>query len=314
MATRVALITPPLDSSGGIGRLMSYVVATMPAEDVEIRLLDTRGRSRHPAASIFPLARAWLTLLALGLIRRVDVAHINLSSHGSSVRKPAMSWTCRLLRIPTVLHLHASEYPTFFEDLPRPAKSFLRSTFTSADVVVVLGQRWRDYVCRELGVAAERVTVLPNAAPGPDAVSALSREAKPLRILFLGRLGRRKGVPEILRALADARVRRESWTATLAGDGDVALYREEARALELGDRVTFSGWIDSDETRRLLAEGDLLVLPSLAEGLPMAVVEAFAYGVPVVSTSVGALPDILEDWRQRPTRAAGGQYSSWPMR
>jgi glycosyltransferase involved in cell wall biosynthesis len=294
MATRVALITPPLESSGGIGRLMSYVVATMSAEDVAIRVLDPRGSSLRPILSIFPLARAWLQLVSLGLTRGVDVAHINVSSHGSSIRKPVMLWTCRLFHIPVVLHLHASEYPEFFDSLPQPAKAFLRRTFSRADLVLVLGSRWKDFVCHELHVPAEKVVVLLNASPGPSTIRTLkTRGSEPLKILFLGRLGKRKGVPEILQALNDVRVRHKPWIATLAGDGDIALYSAEAERLGLDDRVVFPGWVDTDEAQQLLAESDLLLLPSRAEGLPMSVIEAFAYGVPVVGTPVGAIPDIL---------------------
>jgi glycosyltransferase involved in cell wall biosynthesis len=296
MAIRVALITPPLDSSGGIGRLMSYVAKTIPADDVAITLLDPRGRSQRPILSIFPLVGTWMELIMLGLTRRVDVAHINMSSHGSSIRKPVLLWTCKLLRIPVVLHLHASEYPEFFEPLPRVAKTLLRRTFSSATLVLVLGSTWRDYVHRELGVPTDRVVVLLNGAPGPARtnVPQARRPDDPLRIVFLGRLGRRKGVPELLQALADSRVREKPWLATFAGDGDVDFYRDEARGLGLEDRVRFEGWLDTPAAHELLLKSDLLVLPSHAEGLPMSIIEAFAHGVPVVSTPVGSIPDVLE--------------------
>jgi glycosyltransferase involved in cell wall biosynthesis len=295
MALRVALITPPLDSSGGIGRLMSYVLGSLPDDRIAVRLLDPRGRSRRPALSIFPLARAWLALLLLGLARRVDVAHINLSSHGSSIRKPVMLWTCRLLRIPAILHLHASEYERFYATLPRPVKALLRRTFASADAVLVLGEHYRRYVCEELGVPPRKVRTLLNGCPGPrTAGDPAPRGSDPLRILFLGRLGTRKGVPQALAALADARISRERWVAALAGDGEVALYRDQARSLGIDDRVSFPGWVDAGQASRLLRESHLLLLPSHAEGLPMSVIEAFAHGVPVVSTPVGAISDIVE--------------------
>ncbi len=297
MPTRVALITPPLDSSGGIGRLMTYVVTSMSADDIVIRVLDPRGHSKRPILSVFALIRAWIELLLMALSGRVDIAHINVSSHGSSIRKPVMLWTCRLFRIPTILHLHASEYPEFFTPLPHIAKRFLRHTFSSADVVLVLGFAWRDYVCAELQVPAQKVRVLLNAAPGPMSREPLQpRGLHPLRILFLGRLGARKGVPDLLRALADPRFRGESWTVTLAGDGDVESYRTEADGLGIADRVTFSGWVDAGETRQMLIDSHLLVLPSHAEGLPMSLIEAFAHSVPVVTTPVGSIPDIVESY------------------
>lgn len=295
MATRVALITPPLESSGGIGRLMSYVVEATSTEEITIRLLDPRGKSRRPLLSVVPLARAWLELVALGLTRRVDVAHINMSSHGSSIRKPLMLWTSRLCRVPVVLHLHASEYPEFFARLPRFPKALLRCTFSNADLVLVLGHRWRDFVCRELRVPADKVAILLNASPGPPVMPVpRARGSRPLKVLFLGRLGSRKGLPEILQALADPRLCGQPWQATLVGDGDIERYRSRADQLGLGDCVTFIGWVNAAEAHQLLGESDLLLLPSRAEGLPMSVVEAFAHGVPVISTPVGAIPDILE--------------------
>jgi glycosyltransferase involved in cell wall biosynthesis len=277
--------------------MMSYALAAMSAEEISVTLIDPRGQTSRPALSIFPLTRAWIELMFLGLAHRVDVAHINISSHGSSIRKPALLWTCRLLGIPVVLHLHASEYPEFFDSLPRFAKALLRRTFSSATRVLVLGATWKDYVCRELHVPEDKVTVLLNASPGPRSHTSSERGAESLRILFLGRLGARKGLPEILAALADHRVSSEPWAATLAGDGDVALYRREVDRLGLSDRVTLTGWVSSADAEQLLAESHLLLLPSHAEGLPMSIIEAFAHGVPVVSTPVGAIPDIVEPGR-----------------
>jgi glycosyltransferase involved in cell wall biosynthesis len=296
VAKRIALITPPLDSSGGIGRLMSYVLSTLSDAEIEITQLDPRGHSPYPLLSVFPLARAWAMLVLLGLTRRIDLAHINISSHGSSIRKPFLFWTCRLFRIPAVIHLHASEYQKFFASLPRWARAILARTFASADAVIVLGEHYRCFVCRELRVPPCKVEVILNGSPGPFTVPRTKpRGTDPLRLLFLGRLGLRKGVPEALAALADSRLRAEPWLASFAGDGDVEHYERRATELGLRDRVTFYGWVDPTRATELLSESHLLLLPSRAEGLPMAVIEAFAHGVPAVSTPVGAIPDVLED-------------------
>jgi glycosyltransferase involved in cell wall biosynthesis len=276
---------------------MSYVLTRLPAGEVKVSVMDPRGRSQHPALSVFPLVRAWFWLVMLALRSRVDVAHINISSHGSSIRKPILLWTCRLFRIPVVLHLHASEYAQFFGALPGPLKAILRRTFASADAVVVLGSQYRDYVCNELEVPSTNVKVILNGAPAPSRPPTLRmrRPEDPLRILFLGRIGTRKGVPEALAALAHPRLRAESWIAAFAGDGEIERYRAQAGDLGIDDRVTFPGWVDTACTESLLAESDLLLLPTHAEGLPMSVLEAFGHGVPVISTPVGAIPDVVED-------------------
>ncbi|SDF23268.1 Glycosyltransferase involved in cell wall bisynthesis [Blastococcus fimeti] len=292
---RVALVGPPLSASGGIGRVMSYVLAGLRPGDVDVEVLDTRGTSTHPVRSLLPLLRSCARLLLLGFRRGVDVVHVNISSHGSALRKGLVVRTCRLAGLPVVLHLHASSFPEFYAPLPALAQRWVRRTFDLAVRVVVLSETWRDYVQEELGVRPELVTVLPNAAPGSAVPAPARRPGEELRFLFLGRLGPRKGAPELLDALADPRLGRHAWRATLAGDGDVATYRARAADHGLTGRTAFPGWIAPDAVDGLLADAHVLVLPSHAEGMPMSVLEAFAAGVPVVCTPVGGLAEVVVD-------------------
>jgi glycosyltransferase involved in cell wall biosynthesis len=79
----------------------------------------------------------------------------------------------------------------------------------------------------------------------------------------------------------------------MAGDGDIRGARQSAHELGILDRVTFTGWLDSAQIRGLLESSDVLILPSHAEGFPMAIVEAFAYGLAVISSPVGAIGEIV---------------------
>jgi glycosyltransferase involved in cell wall biosynthesis len=293
---RVVVASPPLDASGGIGRVMSYALATIRPADAVVRVLDSRGHMPNPAYSLFPLLRVCVTLISLRLAHAVDVAHVNLSSHGSTLRKGAVVAVCRLAGIPVVLHLHACSYPEFFERLSMPAQQAVRRIFSSAASVVVLSNSWRRYVCDTLHVSPERVTVLPNAAPGALGTKPVQRLAtEPARLVFLGRLGTRKGVPELLEALAGSRMRDQNWFATFAGDGDVEGYRQRAAELGIVNRTCFTGWLSATESSALLSRAHVLILPSHAEGSPMSVIEAFAHAVPVVATPVGGVPEVVVD-------------------
>jgi len=293
---RVAIIGPSLEASGGIGRVMSYLLDSLRQDDVDIRVVDTRGRSANPLMSIFPLLRACLLIALLALSRRIDLVHVNISTGGSTIRKIVIIVLCRLARFPTTLHLHASSYPEFFEPLGAFAKTMIRRSFASAESVIVLTESWKRYVCLKLHLREDRVLVLPNAAPGPQPLRRMQpKPGAPVQLLFLGRLGKRKGVPELLVALGSQELEGLEWFATLAGDGDVDECRAQAAVMGLSARTLFTGWTQPDATQRLLARADLLVLPSHAEGLPMAILEAFAWGVPVLSTRVGGIPEVVTD-------------------
>ncbi len=83
--------------------------------------------------------------------------------------------------------------------------------------------------------------------------------------------------------------------AVIAGDGPVAAYREQAVGLGLSGRVEMPGWLDTEQTRTLCQNADILVLPSHAEGMAMAVIEGLAHGLSVVATRVGAHEEAIAD-------------------
>lgn len=173
-------------------------------------------------------------------------------------------------------------------------KAVIRLMFRRAKRIIVLGSAWRKFVCEEIGVNREQVIVLHNSVPVPVLPS---RKPPPrhCRILFLGRLGTRKGVPELLQALATDRVASLEWTAILAGDGDIEHYKKMAAELNLDDRIQFPGWVGPEVVSNYLKNADILALPSHREGLPMSVLEGMAYGVAIITTPVGAVTEAIDD-------------------
>src|SRR4029077_3934379 len=105
-----------------------------------------------------------------------------------------------------------------------------------------------------------------------------------------------KGIPVLLEALARLREAHPDVELALAGDGpDRAQLEAEAHRLGIADRVRFLGYQSSDHVRSLLQETDVFVLPSFAEGVPVVLMEAMASGVPLVSTRVAGVSELVED-------------------
>ncbi|MFD0667101.1 glycosyltransferase family 4 protein [Ramlibacter sp. MAHUQ-53] len=287
---------------GGMFKVADYLIQAQadppPPGHARLRPLDTRGAG-HAAASLGVLARA---VAQVTRARHEGLAgvHVNLAERLSLVRKCLLVVACHRLGVPVVLHLHAAQLHRGWPRLPAPAQALVRRVFALPRCCVVLGHNAAAFVAGELGVPASRVEVVTNGVPEPGPAPARPRPAAsgPLRLLFVGNLSDRKGVPELLQAMARPELASMAVELTLAGGGDASRYQAMARALGLGPRVRFAGWAAQDEVARLLAGADALVLPSHDEGLPLAVLEALARGVPVVCTPVGEIPLALADGRE----------------
>lgn len=280
---------------GGIQRAVEYLVdgwAGAP-DGPEVTRLELRGDGS--LLSSVPRYVAALARLGAMLVRgRPDLLHLNLTQRGSTYRAMPVVALARVARVPVLIHLHSSEYRSFVASLPAPLLALVRWTFRSAATVAVLGEGWATFARDTLRVPARAVEVVPNAVPGPASLPA-GREPGPVRLLFLGRVGRRKGADDLLHALAGPRLRGLDWEATFAGDGEVDAHRALAEQIGIGSRVRFTGWVEQPEVRRELARADVMVLPSHAEGLPLSVLEGLANGLAVIATPVGAVPEVIRE-------------------
>ena len=112
-------------------------------------------------------------------------------------------------------------------------------------------------------------------------------------LLFVGRLAGVKGVPLLLSAIEELGDSVPGLRLTVVGDGpDRQVLEEQAKAL--GDRVSFVGYKSQAEVAALLAKSDALVLPSFAEGVPVVLMEAMAAGLPVITSRIAGIPELVK--------------------
>ena len=292
---RVVVVTPlGRGGRGGIDRLMDQLRAEFqerPPCGFDVAFVASRGPHALVLSPFYLLG----TMLGLALrkaMRRVDLVHINLSQGGSVYRKIAIARLCRILAVPYVIHLHGSHFDRFWNSASPRLDRALSTLFSRAAVIVVLGNRWAGFVRQRLPEITDRIGVMPNACRDSSRPDSTKRDSGLVRILFLGELGRRKGVPQLVAALDRLR-QNDNWCAVLAGDGDIQATRAALKALKLDARCSVPGWFGTDEVETLLRESDILALPSFDEGLPMSIVEACAHAMAIVATPIGAIEDIV---------------------
>ncbi|MEC9341652.1 MAG: glycosyltransferase family 4 protein [Pseudomonadota bacterium] len=233
---------------------------------------------------------ACLTRLVRLLWRgQVALVHIHVAQRTSCWRKGIFQAVAKVGRVPVVLHLHGSEFRQFYGDECGPFRRWLvRRMFQSADQVILLSSQWREWM--ECNIPRARVVVVPN----PAVCFVDQRRAEPL-VVFLGRLGRRKGVYDLIDAFAALGDVAADWRLILAGDGEVDAVRRRVGEMGLDGRVSVPGWVGPEARSQLLSRAGIYVLPSYDEGLPMGLLEAMAAGIAVVSTPIGGIPDAVRD-------------------
>lgn len=282
-----------LENGGGIGRLVGHIVDAAARAGSRHATCDTRGPGWSPLRSPGRLMAGMAAMARDRIASPGCIHHIHVAGRGSTARKVLLCAAARALGCVHVVHLHDYDYAADFNRRPGWQQALVRWMFRRAGHVLVLGRGDRAVAADLLGVEVDRLTVLGNCVPDPGP-RTVPRGAAPT-IVFLGQLGPRKGVPELIRALASPKMAALPWRAVIAGDGPVAAYRAEAARLGLGDRVTMPGWIDRAAAHRLCAGADILALPSHNEGMAMAVIEGLAHGLAVVTTRVGAHEEAITD-------------------
>jgi glycosyltransferase involved in cell wall biosynthesis len=285
-------------AKGGMASVLSNQIAYFATQVPDVRFdeVDPYGGGRP----LEMMGRFLAECLHLARLRgQVQVAHFHTAAYGSFYRCALLSRLVDRRSTKIVFHIHASEMRLFFDAALPPLKQLVRTTLSRADAVVVLGESWKRYLADVVGVPETLITVVYNGVPGGRAIETVAPDAphhQPM-ILFLGRLGERKGVPTLLAALAHPRMKSATWRAVLAGDGDVQETRAEVKRLGLDDRIDVPGWCSREATFDLLSSADILCLPSRDEGQPMAILEAMAHGLAIVATPVGAIPETIDSER-----------------
>jgi glycosyltransferase involved in cell wall biosynthesis len=299
----VVIVCPGgLENGGGIGRQMGYFLRALDKSGASpsYRLLDSRGPWFLGAAKFWSVLSAGylaMCMLRLALARfspTRTITHINITGRGSTLRKLFVVAAAQSVGLRYLLHVHDYDYTADYLRRRKWLQSAVRRMFRGAARVVVLGERDKASLQSTLHLDPAKILVMHNAVPDPQACSAPDVASGPARILFLGYLSDRKGVPELIAALGSPELKRLDWHATLAGGGDAKAYREMAAQHGIDDRIDFPGWLDRAAVEQSCMQAACIVLPSHAEGLAMAVLEGLSHGLAVITTPVGAHAEVIE--------------------
>jgi len=294
----VLLLGPHRAAVSGVSTHLNLLLGSALADGFDLVhfQVGSEGRDENSVTRFLRLAASPFLLFATILFRQVAIVHINTSLNPRAYwRDLAYLAVAKLLRARVVYQVHGGKLPhEFFAGHPWLTR-FLRWTLGLPDMVVLLAQVELD--AYRIFVPGQRLVRLPNGidcAPFSRVPTVSSHPEQPLRLLYVGRVAREKGLYETLQGLRLAHELGVDARLVIAGQGaEEVRLRRYAQALGVGARIAFAGPVFGDDKVRLFAGADAMVLPSYSEGLPYALLEAMAAGIPVIATPVGAIPDVV---------------------
>ncbi|MEP7257327.1 MAG: glycosyltransferase family 4 protein [Flavitalea sp.] len=223
--------------------------------------------------------------------KSVEIVHLHSSSRGSFIRKSLLLMISRLFRKKTILHIHASDFHVFYARAGM-LRRCIRFIMTKPDVVICLSQKWKDYFIAHFKIRETVIinNVIEQVRPKKKTIAMNGR----VNFLFLGCIGARKGIFDLLEALhQNEEAFKGKYNLVVAGNGEVDKLQKIIADSHPDGSVSYAGWVNGAKKTALLQQCDVYVLPSYNEGLPVSVLEALAYGKAIISTNVGGIPEVV---------------------
>jgi colanic acid/amylovoran biosynthesis glycosyltransferase len=277
-------------AQGGLGALAAaiYWCARSPLQLMRMMRLALR-MGKH-GNWMFGLAYALEAALVARWMQQRDLHHLHV--HFGNAGATVGVLVKQLMDCHLSYTIHG---PDEFDDVPG---QHLPLKMQQADNVVCISQfakgqlmrishpdNWSKFqVCR-LGVDPAQFTFTARKAVNTT-----------IKLLCVGRLSPAKGQVLLVQACARLREQGLDFSLTLVGDGpDRQRIEEEIASLQMGSHICLTGSLNQEAVKAHFAKADVFVLPSLAEGIPVVLMEAMSCGVPCVSTPVNGIPELIEN-------------------
>jgi glycosyltransferase involved in cell wall biosynthesis len=288
---KIVMMGASLEQNGGIATVEKLILQHAPT-NIEIQHITSHdeGSIQH---RLIVFAQALGKLLGRLTFQKIDILYIHLSDGGSLLRKAILALIGLSFQKPVLIHTHGAEFHVTYSRLPAWAKQWLSAIFRQSQAFIVLSNTWKEFYVTNLGLDPKLVYVLPNPTELPEQIPQ-RLNVQTVNLLFCGRVGQRKGAFDLIQAFANLpSTIKDCSKLILAGDGDLEQAQNLVDNLNLGEYITLVGWVNSEKRNELLASSDVFILPSYNEGLPMAILEAMAWGLPIISTPVGGIPELV---------------------
>lgn len=216
-----------------------------------------------------------------------DIVHIHVGLQASVKRKLLFAHIAHLTKKKIIIHFHPATEKHLFDPI---FSTNIKKLFDTSSRLLVLSPKWIEWINEAFPNNKYNMEVVYNPCPKVNRSSQ-----KENYILYAGILSDRKGYNRLLKAFSQIASKHPDWKIIFAGNGEIDKGRALAIQFKIEQQTIFLGWISGDTKEDIFQHASIYCLPSWGEGFPMGVLDAMAYGIPVITTPVGGLEKVLHN-------------------
>lgn len=286
----IIMIGPDTVVKGGISSIIKALKESTLTDTHSIRFLSSYIDYDSRLKKLFKGMGSYFEFVKEINRERPDLVHIHTSFGASFYRKAVLFLLCKIYGLRFINHIHGAEFDKFYHQANFLKRLIVKQIYNLANATIVLSKSWGEDI--EGIVDAERIAVLNNFAVIDHAQT--DYRVRNNNVIFMGEVGKRKGaydLPEIIKNVIDEVPEAFFY---ICGNGEVEKIQNKIEEKGLKNNVHLTGWISGEDKKKLLNDSRVFLLPTYNEGQPMAIIEAMAYKLPVVSTMAGGIPELVQ--------------------
>lgn len=291
--SKVCMIVQDPLVKGGISSVINGYKGSKIEDDFNIIYVEsyTDGNKFN---KLWKAIKAYFCFFKVLLIDKPNIIHIHSSFGASFYRKIPFIYMSKYAKKIIVNHIHGAEFDTFYINSSKFKKNIIKKVYNKCSIIITLSDEWKEYL--SMIVPDEKIRVIENySILCEDALNERLNRKTNNQVLFLGQIGKRKGCYDIPLVIEEVIKKIPNVKFILAGDGNIDDIKKILKEKRLMKYVEFPGWLRNSDKDCILRESDIFFLPSYNEGMPMAILDAMGYGLPIVSTNVGGIPKLIHN-------------------
>jgi glycosyltransferase involved in cell wall biosynthesis len=306
----VAPMPTPGTYIGGIAVLLSHLLEhwNLPYDvltyNTNLGPRDYGSVNKVNTANIRRFFRNARGLRTIARREHPDIVHFHTSRHLAMLKDLLLVAVLKAnCRCKVVGHIHHASYPSLLVGGSNTARGLqLQLLMASFDRMILMSESINRELSLKLNPACLRrfkakARVIHNFIPLPHLPNPSNERLRAVTLFFIGNVGAQKGIHDLIESAGALNRAGMRFELVLAGPFDSAAFgarlKQRVADLGLGKMVRFTGPVFGAQKDALFRAADIFVLPSYGEGIPLSMLEAMSYGLPVVATAVGGIPEVL---------------------